>query len=781
MSRRARRILIPIILVAVAVGIVLVLALSPSRVPAPAVKQAAQKIAAPDAIADKAGASTTDSAAENGEESTTNSDPAANGDESASISGDLANDESSLPQIDLAGVRAVAPAGEIEPDQLAPLGSLDKTVALIKIDFSPIGAGIAKVTSSEYWRTALTANEAKQHWDAVEEGIAPSQAPPLPGDDLRYVLTETSTLNQFIVPAFAAHSVRINGTIVPVFSITGSDTASPWSQIAPGTFQTRIETGDGTPILLITRAYSLGPNGDIRLDQHFENLTDTKLNVQWLQYGPGQLTPDRSPYIDIRRFRIAYLVDPIGHPDIVVAEDNDQIFDRMSLLKRAEKAADPGKSAEKQREAYTIWPNEDSVKGGFALTWFASTNRYFALAVHPALAADGSGDKSLANVVEEIRNQAHNPGDRTDGVVFTVLYSPTKVIAPKASMDLNLGIYAGPMKTKQLESNPVFTALELKGLILYQMSTFCAICTFQWLAHILLGILQGIHFVLRDWSLAIIVLVIIVRVCLHPITKKSQINMQRFAKGMTALKPELEKLQKKYAGEPKRIQQEQMRLWKEHNISPFQMLGCLPLVLQMPIWVALYATLYFAFDLRQQPAFFGIFQIFGDWEFLSDLAAPDRFISFLPDPKSLTLLFLHFDYSSLNLLPLLMGAVFFVQQKYLAPPPNPSMSKEQMQQQKIMRVMMVVMMPLVLYSAPSGLILYILISSTFGVLESRYIRQHIDQYDAAKAKQPPGAQKKKKSRDKYSRAFTEAMERAKAKAAAKRKGAQKSYKRKPKG
>ena len=312
------------------------------------------------------------------------------------------------------------------------------------------------------------------------------------------------------------------------------------------------------------------------------------------------------------------------------------------------------------------------------------------------------------------------------------------------------------------------------------MSSFCAICTFQWLAHILLLILEGIHFVLRDWSLAIIVLVIIVRICLHPITKKSQINMQRFAKGMTALKPELEKLQKKYAGEPKRLQAEQLKLWKEHNISPFQMLGCLPLVLQMPIWVALYAALYFAFDLRQQPALFGLFQLFGDWEFLSDLAAPDRFISFFPDPRSWKLLFLHFDYSSINLLPLLMGAVFFVQQKYLTPPPNPSMTKEQIQQQKIMRVMMVVMMPLVLYSAPSGLILYILISSTFGVLESRYIRQHIEKYEAELAKQPPGATKRKKSvRDKYARAFTEALERAKARAAEKRKGPQKTFKKKP--
>lgn len=786
MSRRAKRILIPIVLIAVALGIVLVVALSPKKSPPTPSQQSTTTANQPADQADAEKLAEVDTAS-NGDESAEIGDETASNVSEDAVSDEVddATDESALAAIDFTTLKPVQTGAAIDPDQLPSLGSLDPNAATMKIEFSPLGAGIARITSSDYWRTALTAKEAKEHHRAIEKGVPASQAPPLPPDDQRYVLTESNFLTdrfggRFLVPAFAANAVRINGNLVGLLQLGDGSQGTPWSLIAPNTFQTRIEDGDGDPVLLITRTYSLGTDGDINLQQELENLTDAELNVQFIQYGPGQLTPDRSPYIDIRRFRAAYLPDPTNHPDIIVAKDNDQIFERMSLLKKAEKANKPGATQAEVAELSTIWPNDDSTKRGFELTWFASTNRYFALAVHPALAADGSGNKSLEDVVEEIRHQAENPGSRDTGVIFTILYSPTRAIPPQSSINLDFGIYAGPMQSDQLSANPIFESLELSGLILYQMSSFCAICTFQWLAHILLAVLEGIHFVLRDWSLAIIVLVIIVRTILHPITKKSQVNMQRFAKGMQALKPELEKLQKKYANDNKRLQQEQLRLWKEHNISPFQMLGCLPLVLQMPIWVALYASLYFAFDLRQQPALFGIFQLFGDWEFLADLASPDRFISFFPDPKSFTFLFLHFDYSSFNILPLLMGAIFFVQQKYLSPPPNPSMTKEQMQQQKIMRVMMVVMMPIVLYSAPSGLILYILISSTFGVLESRYIRSHIEQADLELAKKP-AAPKKKGARDKYARAFAEAMERAKAKAEAKRKGPPKTFKKKPKG
>jgi YidC/Oxa1 family membrane protein insertase len=325
-----------------------------------------------------------------------------------------------------------------------------------------------------------------------------------------------------------------------------------------------------------------------------------------------------------------------------------------------------------------------------------------------------------------------------------------------------MGMYAGPLD-RHILGEPPYSLLAMDGMILYQMSSMCAFCTFQWLAHGLLWFLSAVHAVTFDWGISIIILVLVVRLLLHPITKKSQINMQRFGKQMGSIKPEIEKLQKKFGDNPKKMQQEQMRLMREHGINPLQMLGCLPMFLQMPIWLALYAMLYFAFDLRQQPAFYGVFQMFGGWPFLSDLSSEDKFIP-LGGGFNIPLLGTHID--SINLLPLLMAVVFFIQQKYMTPPPSPTMTKEQLQQQKIMKWMMVIMFPLFMYKVPCGLTLYIFTSTCFGIMESKYVRAHIDQLDS----NPPPAfgdsakPAAKKSRDPIARAWAERLERARAKA-----------------
>ena len=179
-------------------------------------------------------------------------------------------------------------------------------------------------------------------------------------------------------------------------------------------------------------------------------------------------------------------------------------------------------------------------------------------------------------------------------------------------------------------------------------------------------------YVVFDWAIAIMVLVMVVRFFLHPVTKRSQISMTKVTRGMASIKPELDALQKRYPGDTKKLQAEQMRLYREKGINPVGCVGgMLPTFLQTPIWIALYAVLYFAFALRQQPAFFGVFQQFGGWEFLGDLSAADHFIRF-PAP----LIKWPFEFASINLIPILMGGLFFLQQKYMTPPPNASMTPE---------------------------------------------------------------------------------------------------------
>ena len=113
-------------------------------------------------------------------------------------------------------------------------------------------------------------------------------------------------------------------------------------------------------------------------------------------------------------------------------------------------------------------------------------------------------------------------------------------------------------------------------------------------------------------------------------------------------------------------------------------------------------------------------------------------------------------------MPLLLGVVFYVQQKYMSPPPTPNMTAEQLQQQRIMKVMLVLMMPIFLYKAPSGLTLYIFTSTCIGILESKYIRAHINQIDLLPPK-PAGPAEPKKPRDPRLRAWADAVDRARAK------------------
>jgi YidC/Oxa1 family membrane protein insertase len=291
----------------------------------------------------------------------------------------------------------------------------------------------------------------------------------------------------------------------------------------------------------------------------------------------------------------------------------------------------------------------------------------------------------------------------------------------------------------------------MDGLILYLISGCCSFCTFAWLADAILWLLTFLHDrVVFDWALAIIVLVAMVRLALHPITRHSQIQMARVTKGMAAIKPELEALQKRHASDPKRMQQEQLRLYREKGVNPAGCVGgMLPTFLQMPIWVALYAVLYFAFDLWQKPAFFGVFQNFGGWSFLADLSAPDHFVQF-----ERPLITWPFEFSSINLIPLLMSVVFWMQQKYMAPPTTGTLTPEQESQQKMMKWMSVILFPVMLYSAPSGLTLYIMTSTCVGIIEGRRVRAQIDRMDFTPRKREPGKQ------DRLGKLYEAAMKRA---------------------
>ncbi len=605
--------------------------------------------------------------------------------------------------------------------QPTPIGSVDPAKARFLVEFDPRGAGISRITFSDLWWTGADSRAAAR---ARAAGTAEDV---LAG---RYAFVAHGTLQGFSVSLLAAREVEVDGQAV---SLAGN----VWAETAPGTFVSELADSTGALQMRVTRTWRVDAGSyDLRCEQRVENLSASPRTVRWIQFGPTDLpreAPGTQPgtgtgggdLVDARRFHAGYLMSKERDPGQATVIVHGATLDHATVIGQI----DGGN--------YRVWPDQRQQQERYNLSWFGATNRYFAFAVHAPYAPPGSTSRAVAPAIGVVQAQAGESTFRgaPDRVLFTDLTSDAVTAAPGTAAAFDVGVFAGPLERSLLASTEPYAALNMQGLILYLMSGCCSWCTFAWLADLLVWFLAFLHdYVVFDWGLAIIALVIVVRGLLHPLTRRSQISMMRVTKQMAAVKPELEAIQKRHKDDPKKVQEETIRLYREKGINP---LGCaggmVPTFLQMPIWIALYAVLYYAFELRQQPAFFGVFQRFGDWPFLADLSAQDRFI---PLPFSVNLYV--FELSSVNLVPLLMGLVFWVQQKYMSPPPSPNMTPEQEQQQKIMKWMMVIMFPLMLYSAPSGLTLYIATSTLVGIYESKRVRAEVEKMDFTKPRPGKG-------------------------------------------
>ncbi len=592
------------------------------------------------------------------------------------------------------------------PDQggLRSLGSLDeadRTEVFIK--FSRMGAGIESLQLTHDYKTV----KRLEHVELQK--------------------TRTGRTGIAAVP-FALAKVTINGTDVQL--------AGPvWRQDAndPGRFTAEIQDADGAIVARVVRHFKLERDSyNLEIDQRLENLTDDPMTVVWTQTGPIDLDKPRSTYGgDKRRIRYGYLLIPEKQGPSATVSADARLTDRAKLFGPRDKGT--GRYA----VVDPVWPSEWSEKEGHRLVWAGLTDRYFAVVAHPRIDPDAppqTGEDKLFANAQTIKRLLLNAGsDKSDEAhpptIVLQLTSAPVTAPPGGSADGSIGVFAGPMDSAALREDAIASSLGIDNIVIYNFGSVCAMCTFSWLTHILLAILRALHVLTHDWALAIILLVVVVRTVLHPITRWSQIRMQRFGAQMQAMGPKQKKIKEKYADDPKRMQQEMGKLWKEEGINPAGMLGCLPMFLQSPVWIALYATLFFVYDLRHQPAFYGVFQKIsgGKWDFLADLASPDAAI---PLPASW-----HFSFwiwgtvASINVMPFLLGAVFFVHQKYLTPPTSATMTPEQQQQQKMMRVMMVVMFPLFMYAAPSGLALYFVTNSSLAIVENKWIRAHMNKHD----------------------------------------------------
>jgi YidC/Oxa1 family membrane protein insertase len=248
------------------------------------------------------------------------------------------------------------------------------------------------------------------------------------------------------------------------------------------------------------------------------------------------------------------------------------------------------------------------------------------------------------------------------------------------AVDINAGsqighsfrIYLGPQDLKILNNvNPEWSAVIYFG-------------TFDFIAQLLLQLLGLFYNLLHNWGLAIIILSTAVYFILFPLSMKQMRSM----KEMQVLQPKIEALRKEYKDNPQKLNKEVMELYKAHNVNPLG--GCLPLLLQMPIFFALYQALIRSVALRG-----------AHFLWIKDLSSPDGAFIF----KNSIPLF----GNQVNILPILMAIGMFVQQKI-------SMAKatgEAAQQQKMMIIIMPIMFGVIFYQMPAGLVLYWFVNSLF--------------------------------------------------------------------
>jgi YidC/Oxa1 family membrane protein insertase len=363
----------------------------------------------------------------------------------------------------------------------------------------------------------------------------------------------------------------------------------------------------------------------------------------------------------------------------------------------------------------TSSPSKDFVVNDdkYKLVWVGATSNYFNAIVRPGQ------EGQFASAVAAAMNPASLAPDRLVNIHLTT----TDInLAAGATSKIPLQVFFGP-KRRNLLGTTYYSSFPVqydKTLVLIAtgiLSGICGLCTFPWLISFLVAVLRVLHFVLNDWGLAIIALVCGVRFLLHPITKKSQVSMM----SMQKLAPEMERLKKKFGDDKEGFQKAQMGLYKDVGFTPI--LGCLPMFLQMPIFIALWRALQTTFELRQAP-FLRFFGIHFTW--IKDLSQPDYLVKF-HTPVALPIV--GWMMYGINALPIAMAVVTYINQKYFTPRPM-TLTPEQEQQQKMMTMMMPFML-LMFYTFPSGLNLYYLTSTSLGIIESKIIRNHIKRADEA--------------------------------------------------
>ncbi len=291
---------------------------------------------------------------------------------------------------------------------------------------------------------------------------------------------------------------------------------------------------------------------------------------------------------------------------------------------------------------------KETVEGG----WVAWLQHYFVTAWIP--------EKGSAN---QVQTRKDSQGNYIVG--FT---GPAVQVAPGAQGEISAILYAGPKLQGHLKTLSPGLELTVDYGILW------------FLAQPIFWLLEHIHSILGNWGWSIIVLTIIIKLIFFPLSAASYKSMAR----MRAVAPKLALLKEQHGDDRQKMSQAMMELYKKEKINPLG--GCLPILVQMPVFLALYWTLLESVEMRQAPWMFWI----------TDLAIKDPFF----------------------ILPIIMGATMFIQQQLNPTPPDPM-------QAKVLKLMPIIFTFFFLWF-PAGLVLYWVVNNVLSIAQQWYITRKIE-------------------------------------------------------
>ncbi len=567
-------------------------------------------------------------------------------------------------------VQAPAPAGlsaEGGPRQEVTIGSTDKASGFkYQLVLDSLGAGLRTATFSEY-----DTRDGKTRQPLVF--LSPVQ---VNGRTILSMVNGAFTLlNQKQRLRLDLFSWRSLG----VTKLPDSGEAA--------SFEAMIVDSDSRPVLKLTKTYQIHPDTYL-FDCTFniENLTKEQQKVQYDLTGPVGLEYEGLS-TDMRKVVAGF------------RNAQGQVTSVRFDLRGLSKADTPEKrSLNRTNEAFL---------------WAAAVNRYFAAIIVPTPAEPNGVVDWIAGKAGAYYDLSAGRKDPRLDTIGVQLSSTQVILGPAGdaggSKSFPFDVYIGPKDKRLFDKTKVYRRL---GFV--QTIDFMGCCCLSgaWispLAFAILAVMNWMYYVIPNYGVVIIILVLLMRLVLHPVTRHSQVAMSR----MSELGPRAEEIKKKYGSNKAEMNKKLMELYREQGASPLT--AFLPMFVQIPIWAALWSALYTTIDLRGA-AFLPF------W--ITDLSAPDAIVSWPP----VTLPLLGWTIHSLNLLPILMGVAFYLQQKLMPmQQPSAATNPQVAQQQKIMMIMMPLLFPLMLYNAPSGVNLYIMASTFAGVVEQYVIKKHIEE------------------------------------------------------